>query len=90
MSRITEVTGKVIVVEDQISGDKGGKTWYKQIFVIETSETKPAKLAFMAWGDKCDLIPAVGTEVTVKYSPESREYGGKWYTDLGVWNITNK
>jgi hypothetical protein len=86
MSKSAEVTGKVIEVHDPQSGGST-KAWTKQSFVIETSGQYPKKIAFNAWNDKCDIIPKAGTEVTVLYNPESREYNGKWYTDLNVFDI---
>lgn len=87
MSEAQKVSGKMYQVIPEISGSKGDKVWVKQLFVIETSGQYPKKIAFTAWNDKCDLIPKVGTEVTVSYNPESREYNDKWYTDLSVFDI---
>jgi hypothetical protein len=82
-----EISGVVykVLPSQTGTGKKGG--WVKQIFIIETKDQYPKKIAFMAWNDKCDLIPKEGTEVTVSYNPESREYNEKWYTDLSVWKI---
>lgn len=87
MSDIQKISGKVIKVIPEVSGTKGDKVWVKQSFVIETAGQYPKKIALQAWNDKCDLIPLIGTEVTVSYNPESREYNDKWYTDLNVFDI---
>jgi len=82
-----EITGKVIQILGQTSGTGAKGNWVKQDFIIETSGDHPKKAAFQAWNDKIDLIPEIGNEATISYNIESREYNGKWYTDLRVWDI---
>ncbi len=82
--KISGVVYKVLKGESG-TGKKGA--WVKQSFIIETKDQYPKKIMFQAWNDKCDLIPEAGTEVTVSYNPESREYNEKWYTDLNMWAI---
>jgi hypothetical protein len=83
-----EISGTVTTVLKQESGTgKNNKEWFKQTFVIETKDQYPKKVAFLAWGDKCDLIPKEGTEVKVFFNPESREYNGKYFTDLSMWKV---
>jgi hypothetical protein len=79
--KISGVVFKILPA-DQGTGKKGA--WVKQSFILDQY---PKKIMFTAWNDKCDLIPKAGTEVTVSYNPESREYNEKWYTDLTVWAI---
>jgi len=84
-----EITGKVInVLAEQTGSGKNG-TWVKQDFVIETNEQYPKKVCFSAWGDKAAAIKnlAMGTPVKVSFNVESREFNGKWYTDLRIWKI---
>lgn len=88
MNEAQKISGTMfeIIPEQTGTGEKGN--WVKQSFVIETSGQYPEKIAFTAWKDKCDLIPQTkGVQVTVSYNPKSREYNGKWYTDLNVWDI---
>jgi hypothetical protein len=87
MSDAQKISGRIIgdLPEETGNGSKG--RWVKGGFIIETSGEYPKKVAFQVWGDKVEQIPDIGTEVTVYYNPESREYGGKWYTDLKVWKM---
>ena len=40
------------------------------------------------WGDKIDQIGLKDNElVTVSFEPESREYNGRWYTELRAWRV---
>jgi hypothetical protein len=87
MSDAQQLLGKLILVLPEESGTSAKGRWVKGGFVIETSGQYPKKVAFQVWGDILEQVPDVGTELTVFYNPESREYGGKWYTDLKVWKI---
>ena len=49
-----ELTGKLVAIGDITEGQSARGTWRKQIFAIETMEQYPKKVAFMAWGDRCD------------------------------------
>jgi len=69
---------------------KAGKSWTKQDFVIETEETQfPKKVAFSLFGDKTDLISRIdnGERVKVKFSIESREYNGKYFSNINAWAV---
>jgi hypothetical protein len=86
-NKAQEITGRVIAILDQTTGQGKKGQWVKQDFVIETPGDYPKKVCLQAWNDKIDLIPEVGTELTASYNPESREYNSKWYTDLRVLDI---
>ena len=85
-----EITGKVIKILSEQSGQGKFGKWQKQEFVIETSDKFPKKVCFTAWGDKTDTVKNLfeGDEITVGFNPESREYNERWYTDLKAWKIT--
>ncbi|MBF0199625.1 MAG: DUF3127 domain-containing protein [Planctomycetes bacterium] len=85
-----ELKGKVEAVLDAQSGtSKTGNEWKKQSFVIETSGQYPKKVYFTLWGDKTSMLEnlAVGAEAEVQFRVESREYNGRWYTDLTASDI---
>jgi hypothetical protein len=46
-------------------------------------------VCFSAWGDKAAVAKALktGAMVNVSFNAESREFNGKWYTDLRAWKI---
>lgn len=70
-----------------VSGtSKAGNNWKKKEYVLETHDTYPRKVFFNFWGDKADQYPLeVGEEVTISFDLESREYNGRWYTDVKAW-----
>ncbi|MCQ2272737.1 MAG: DUF3127 domain-containing protein [Bacteroidales bacterium] len=85
-----EITGKLIMKLDLQSGmSQAGKQWQKQQFVIETVEQYPKKVCSQMWGDKVDTLANfnIGDMVTVSFDIESREFNGRWYTDVKAWKI---
>jgi hypothetical protein len=85
-----DVIGKIIQVMDPVRGtSKAGKDWVKQEFVLETQETYPKKICIGMMGDKTNEISKFRVEDVVKVhlNLESREYNGKWYTNVNAWKI---
>ncbi|MDR2979084.1 MAG: DUF3127 domain-containing protein [Bacteroidales bacterium] len=85
-----EITGRLIQKLELQSGiSKTGSSWQKQEFVIETMEQYPKKVCTNLWGDKIDMLTAlaIGDTVVVSFNLESREFNGKWYTDVRAWKI---
>lgn len=85
-----EVTGKIIQkLPLQEGTSKAGNAWKKQIYVLETiNESFPKKIAFDFFGDRVaeyDAICEVGNVITLSFDIESREYNGRWYTDIRGW-----
>lgn len=88
-----EITGKIIQICDVQSGvaKASGKPWKKRSYVLETQETYPRKICFIVFGedkvDNFDRIIALGKNVRVSIDIESREYMGRWYTDINAWKV---
>lgn len=86
-----EVTGRLIQKLSLQQGvGKSGSNWQKQEFVIETLESQyPQKICASLWGDKTDMLNSfnIGDTVVVSFDISSREYNGKWYTDVRAWKI---
>lgn len=82
-----EISGKIIAVLPLQSGtSKAGRAWKKQEYVLETQDTYPRKVKFDFFGDRVDQYPlAIGDDVTVSFDIESREFNGRWYTDIHGW-----
>ena len=83
-----ELTAKVIdILEEQKGSGRNGE-WRKQSFILETQEQYPKKVCADVWGDKIDTFNLQkGEEVTAKINVESREYNGRWYTDVKIWAV---
>ncbi|MDR1459042.1 MAG: DUF3127 domain-containing protein [Bacteroidales bacterium] len=85
-----EVIGKVQQILPQQSGVGKNGAWSKREFIIETLEQYPRKICISVWGDKSDSLEQqhpVGSTVKAGINIESREYNGKWYTDVRAWKI---
>ena len=55
---------------------------------METEGQYPKKVCVSIWGDKINenhLKP--GTMLTISFDVESREYNGRWYTDVKAWRV---
>ncbi len=84
-----EISGKVVKLLQEQSGEGKNGRWVKQEFVIETDDQFPKKVCFSTWGDKVAEVKKLsdGEVVTVSFNVESREYNNRWYTDLRAWKI---
>lgn len=84
-----EIKGKIIqALPEQGGTSKAGNAWRKREYVLETQETYPKKVCFNLFGDRIDQYPmAIGEEVTVSFDLESREYMGRWYTDVRAYKV---
>lgn len=70
------------------SGTGKNGEWRKQDIIVETQEQYPHKICVSLWGDKIDSVAlAVGQVLKVDFDVESREYNGRWYTDVKAWRI---
>jgi hypothetical protein len=87
-----EISGKIIEILEVKSGQSANGEWRKQEYVLETEAQYPKKVCFMAWGDKIDQFNIQqGETVAVSIDLESREYNGRWYTDVkGVESFTGR
>lgn len=85
------INGKFVQNLPTTEGESQRGHWMRGGFVIEYGEEYPRKAAFTTFGeDKVNQhknLPA-GMPVQVKFSPESREFNEKWYTDLRAISIT--
>lgn len=83
-----EITGNIIHILPAQSGQGKNGPWKKQDFVLETSDAYPKKVCLSTWGDKIDVGRlSLGQTVKVNFDVESREYNGKWYSDLKAFSL---
>lgn len=83
-----EIKGKVIAILPEQSGESRNGTWRKQEFVIETMDQYPKKVCMEIWGDRIDdMLPKEGQDVTASINIESREWNGRWFTNVKAWKI---
>src|SRR5690349_19747520 len=86
-----DISGKIIQLLPVQTGQGKNGTWKKQEFILETGDTYPRKVCIAVWGDKIDMGSfKTGDMVDVSFDVESREYNGRWYTDVKAWKIVSK
>lgn len=83
-----EIKGKVLAVLDMESGNGKNGEWKRQTIVIEyESGNYMTKLALsnMSNADSFAKIK-VGDTGTFMVDPKSKEYKGRWYTEVNCYN----
>ncbi|MEG1586186.1 MAG: DUF3127 domain-containing protein [Bacteroidales bacterium] len=83
-----EIKGRIIQVLPLVTGTSAKGEWKKQDYILETEAQYPKKVCFNAWGDKVDQFAIrEGEELIVSIDIESREFNGRWYTDVRAWKV---
>lgn len=85
-----EITGKIIAVLPEQGGiSKTGNEWKKQEYVLETHDQYPKKVCFQIFGADRIAQAAIqpGEELTVSFDIDSREYQGRWFTNISAWKV---
>ena len=84
-----DLSGKVINQLPEVGGNsKSGNSWRKQEYIIETGGQYPKKVCISIWGDKIEQFGLkVGEQVTLGIDVESREYNGRWYTEVKAFKV---
>jgi hypothetical protein len=82
-----EITGKIVEILPAQTGQSAKGEWKKQLFILETLEQFPKKVCFESWNDKLSLKVDETATVKVSFDLESREFNGKWYTNLRAWRL---
>ena len=83
-----EIKGTIaqILTEQTGMGKKG--QWTKQEYILTTSGQYPKKICFSLWNKAIfEAGIVVGESVTVHVDLESREYNGRWYTEVKGWKV---
>jgi Domain of unknown function (DUF3127) len=83
-----QLTAKLIQLLPLQSGTGKNGQWKKQDIIVETDATYPKKICVSIWGDKIDAGQLqTGNTLKIDFDVESREFNGRWYTDVKAWKI---
>jgi hypothetical protein len=84
-----EITGKILTVLPVQSGKTSKGEWKKQEFVLETPGQYPKKVCVSIFGEEAlkSINLKAGATVTATVDIESREYNGRWYTNVNAWKV---
>lgn len=86
-----ELEGRIARKLNVQTGTSARGAWSKQEFILEYQEGNfPTQVCLNVWGD--DKVKEldkyqVGDKVKVSFNLSSREYNGRWYTDVRAWRI---
>ena len=86
-----ELEGRIARKLNVQTGTSARGAWAKQEFILEYQEGNfPSQVCMNVWGD--DKVKEldkyqVGDKVKVSVNLSSREYNGRWYTDVRAWRI---
>ena len=86
-----ELEGRIARKMNVQSGTTARGAWSKQEFIFEYQEGNfPSQVCMHVWGDdkvrELDKYQ-VGDKVKVSFNLSSREFNGRWYTDVRVWRM---
>ena len=86
-----QFSGKLIKILPLVTGVGKNGNWKKQDLLFENNDKYQKKIMISIWGDKVDTsILIMGNNYIIEFEIESREYNGKWYTDLKAWKISEE
>lgn len=83
-----QLTAKLIQLLPRQTGTGKNGPWKKQDIIVETEGQYPKKVCISIWGDKIDdALLQEGSQLSISFDVESREYNSRWYTDVKAWKI---
>lgn len=82
-----DISGKITHIYDTEEVSEG--KYQKRTFVIKPPGRYNKPIAFYLWNDKVKELDAfnVKDDVLVSFDVKSREYNGRWYTEVTAWKI---
>lgn len=76
---------QILPLQEGVS-KQSGNAWRKQQWILETDGQYPRRVMFQAFNSRIDnLRLEIGKRYIVSVDAESREYNGRWYTDLSAY-----
>ena len=83
-----QLTAKLVQLLPLQTGTGKNGQWKKQDIIVETEAPYPKKVCISIWGDKIDAGQLQsGNMLKIDFDVESREFNGRWYTDVKAWKI---
>lgn len=86
-----ELEGRIVRRMNVQTGTSARGAWSKQDFIFEYQEGNyPSQVCMNVWGeDKVRELEKYrdGDKVKISFNLSSREYNGRWYTDVRAWRI---
>lgn len=85
-----EFEGTVVAVLPVVKGTSARGEWIKQEVVFEQPGDFGRKICVGFWGDRAQDAGTLkpGEKVSIAANVESREYNGRWYTEVRAWRMS--
>ena len=87
---MAQVTGKFVCLLPTVEGENSNGRWVRSGLVMETMDASPKYIALTVFGQERQRMLQglnAGDIIIAEYSPESRNVGDKWFTDLKCLHI---
>lgn len=86
-----EFEGKVLQILPATRGTSARGEWQRQEVIFELPQEFSRKICVTFFNKEADVAKLrVGVTYTVSVNVESREYNGRWYTDVREWRVQPK
>ena len=83
-----DIQGTLSALLPAVTGQGKNGPWKKQEFILDIPGTYPKKLCISTWGDRVPLNDfKPGDSIKVHFDLESREWNGKWFTEVKAWKV---
>lgn len=83
--------GKVLQILQPTKGTSSRGEWQRQEVIFEMTQEFSRKVAVTFFNKPADVEKLrVGESYIVSVNIESREYNGRWYTDIRAWRLQPK
>ena len=81
--------GKVLEILPPVTGQSARGTWERQTVVFEQPNKQYGKELAVTFMNKAQEVAnlRVGENYIVSFDIESRNYQGRWYTDVRAWRV---
>lgn len=83
-----KIQAKLHSILNPLTGNGKNGIWKKQDLILECEDKFCKKICVSIWGDKINVNSLkVGDYLDLECDIESKEYNGKWYTEIKVLRI---
>lgn len=73
------------ILPTQKGVSKSGKEWIKSTIIGVTGGEYPKIICFTCWNESIVATIEIGSDYNFDFDLESREYNGKYYTDVKIY-----
>ena len=84
-----QIKGVVQQILPEVSGESRNGPWKKREIIIQTDDEYPQMVCLTQWGNSIDTTQDLAVEdvILATFSLSSREYNGRWYTDVKAYRV---